>query len=49
MSGDICSRCHQPAIQDSDGNWVHAEVADAVFCAYVMRAGDRVAGKDDDD
>lgn len=39
---DVCDRCHQPAVQNADGKWVHAEVADAVFCGLVMRAPDRV-------
>ena len=45
---DVCDRCERPVIE-ADGRWVHAEIADAVFCDLVMRAPERVAGKDDDD
>lgn len=38
---DICDRCERRVIRDSQGRWVHAEVADAVFCGLVMRAGER--------
>lgn len=32
----VCSLCQMPAVRQ-DGQWVHAEAADAVFCATVMR------------
>jgi hypothetical protein len=46
---NVCDRCHCPVIQDAEGNWVHAEVADAAFCSLVMRAADRAAAKGNDD
>jgi hypothetical protein len=33
---DVCDRCHMPVIQNTDGKWEHAEVADAMFCTLVM-------------
>lgn len=37
---DVCERCGFPAVQDTAGNWVHAQAADAVFCALIMIALD---------
>lgn len=35
-TGTVCSLCQMPA-ERRDGQWVHAEAADAAFCALVMR------------
>jgi hypothetical protein len=32
---DVCDRCGFPAVQRADGQWEHAEYADAVFCGLV--------------
>jgi hypothetical protein len=34
---DVCDLCQMPVIQNTDGKWVHAEAADAMFCDLVMR------------
>ncbi len=44
MAPDICDRCHTPVTQRDDGQWVHAEYADAAFCAYVMQGVTPVPG-----
>lgn len=41
--GWSCDRCGRPVVQTADGEWAHAEVADALFCGLVMGAAERVA------
>jgi len=40
--GWSCDRCGRPVAQ-TDAGWVHADLADALFCSLVMRAAERVA------
>lgn len=35
---NVCELCRRPVIE-RDGEWVHAELADEMFCLVVMRGG----------
>ena len=37
LGAPVCDRCGLPVVPTDEGRWVHAEVADAVFCQVFGR------------